>query len=145
MKANPALAVLERAVGTWAVTGSHPAFPGRTLRGRVTFEPIDGGAFVRMRAAMAEPEFPDGVAIFGTDGSRDTCTMLYFDERGVSRRYDVTLTGNRLVWARDEAGFAQRTTLTIDEDGARMTGAGEMSRAGGGWEGDLSLSYERIR
>lgn len=37
-KANTALAPLERAVGTWTVTGSHPQMPGRTLPGKVTFE-----------------------------------------------------------------------------------------------------------
>jgi hypothetical protein len=42
----------------------------------------------------------------------------------------VTLTGNRLVRARDEAGFAQRQTLVIDEDGSRLVGSGEMSRDG---------------
>ena len=45
MTANPALLPLERAVGTWNVTGSHPALPGRSLRGRVAFERIEGGAF----------------------------------------------------------------------------------------------------
>lgn len=36
MWTNPALATLDRVVGTWTVTGSHPHLPGRTLRGRVT-------------------------------------------------------------------------------------------------------------
>ena len=61
-----------------------------------------------------------------------------------ARTYDVSLTGNGLVWQRDEAGFAQRNTIVIDDDGARMVGTGAMSRAGGDWEGDLSLTYERI-
>jgi hypothetical protein len=62
----------------------------------------------------------------------------------VSRKYDVTLTGDGLMWARDEAGFAQRNTLVIDADGSRMVRSGEMSRDGGDWEGDLSLTFERI-
>ena len=34
--------------------------------------------------------------------------------------------------------------MAIGDDGARMTGVGEMCRAGGDWEGDLSLTYERV-
>lgn len=80
-KVNAALAPLERAIGTWSVTGSHPQMPGRSLPGKVTFERIEGGAFLRMHSKMDDPEFPEGVAIFGTDGDEDdACTMLYFDE-----------------------------------------------------------------
>lgn len=71
MGTNEALAPLARAIGTWAVTGSHPYLLGRELRGRVAFEWIEGGAFVRMRTTMDDGEIPDGVAIFGTDGARE--------------------------------------------------------------------------
>src|SRR4051812_31430233 len=100
MKTNPALSLLDRAVGTWTVTGSHPYMPGRTLRGISTFERIEGGAFLRMHSKMEDPELPEGVAIFGTDSDDGTCTMLYFDERGVARRYDVTLHEDGFTWRR---------------------------------------------
>ena len=75
MWTNRALSVLDRAVGVWNVTGKHPYLPGRTLRGRVTFERNEGGAFVRMRSKMEDPEIPEGIAIFGTDEADDACTM----------------------------------------------------------------------
>ncbi len=56
MKTNPALATLDRAVGSWTVTGSHPYLAGRTLRGQVTFERTEGGAFVRMHSKMEDRE-----------------------------------------------------------------------------------------
>jgi hypothetical protein len=90
MKTNPALSPLDRTVGAWLVTGSHPYLPGRTLHGRVTFERIEHGAFLRMHSKMDDAEIPEGFSIFGTDGDDAACTMLYFDERGVARRYDVT-------------------------------------------------------
>jgi len=86
MKTNTGLSRLDRTVGEWIVTGSHPYMAGRTLRGRVTFERIEGGAFIRMHSKMDEPEFPEGVAIFGTDSDDGSCTMLYFDERNVESR-----------------------------------------------------------
>jgi hypothetical protein len=42
-----------------------------------------------MHSRMEDPRFPEGFAFFGTDSDDETCTMLYFDERGVARRYDV--------------------------------------------------------
>jgi hypothetical protein len=142
---NPALRPFEVLVGEWRTTGTHPLVPDTTFHGRTSFTWHEGGAFLLMRSEVDESDIPSRVAVFGSDDAAATFVMVYFDERGVSRKYDVTLTDNELVWVRDEAGFAQRNTLVIDEDGSRMVGVGEMSRAGGEWEGDLSLTYERIR
>ena len=143
-KVNTALGPLERAVGTWTVTGTHPLMPGRSLPGNVTFERIEGGAFLRMHSKMDDPEFPEGVAIFGTDGDDGTCTMIYFDERGVARRYDVELRADGFTWSRDAPKFAQRFRVTIAGDGLTMESEGKMKKEGGSWEPDLSLSYVRV-
>jgi hypothetical protein len=144
MKANTALGPLERAIGTWKVTGSHPALPGRTVYGKVTFEHIEGGAFIRMHSEVEDPEFPEGVAIFGTDGDEGECTMLYFDSRGVARKYDVEFHGDGFAWSRDSQKFAQRFHITIAKDGRKMEGEGTMKKEGESWEADLSLSYVRV-
>jgi hypothetical protein len=144
MKANPALAPLERAVGTWSVTGSHPYLPGRTLRGKVTFERIEGGAFLRMHSKMEDPELPEGVAIFGTDGDDDTCSMLYFDARAVARRYHVAFHADGFTWSRDSSQLAQRFRVTIADDGRTMESEGAMKKDGATWEPDLRLSYVRV-
>jgi hypothetical protein len=144
MKVNAALAPLERAVGTWVVTGSHPHLPGRKVRGKVTFEPIEGGAFLRMHSHMQDAEFPEGVAIFGTDGDDDECTMLYFDSRGVARRYHVAFDANGFGWSRDSHKFAQRFRITIAADAHTMEGEGTMKKEGEPWEPDLRLSYLRV-
>ena len=141
---NAALRPFAVLIGDWRTTGTHPLVPGKTFHGRASFSWHEGGAFLLMRSEMDESEIPDGLAVIGSDDAAGTFVMVYFDNRGVSRKYDVTLTGNRLVWSRDEAGFAQRQTLVIDEDGSRMAGTGEMSRDGGEWEGDLALTYERV-
>jgi hypothetical protein len=144
MNPNPALRPFEVLVGEWRTAGTHPLLPGRTFRGRTTFAWHQGGAFLLMRSEIDGSDIPNGLAVFGSDDVAATFVMLYFDERGVSRKYDVTRSGNSVMWMRDEAGFAQRNTLTIDANGARMTGAGQMRRDGGDWESDLSLTYERI-
>jgi len=143
MKPNPALARLSRVVGTWTTIGKHPHFPGRTLHGWAAFEWIEGGAFLVMRTKMEDPEIPAGVAIFGTDDKQGDAFMLYFDERVVSRKYDVAIQEDGLSWSRSTPAFSQRFRITIGHDGRTMEGRGEMSKDGSPWEKDLDQSYTR--
>jgi len=140
---NARLAGFAPLLGAWSTTGKHPQLPGRTLRGTVSFERIEGGAFVRVRSTSAEPEIPSGVALFGTDDAGEG-TMLYFDDRGVSRRYSFSLSDGELSWWRDDPSFRQRFSVKIQPGGQRLSGTGEMSRNGGAWEEDLALTYERL-
>jgi hypothetical protein len=67
--------------------------------------------------------------------------MLHFDERGISRKYEVSIAKNQFQWRRDDPKFSQRVTLTVEKD--KLVSKGEMSRDGGAWEGDLSLTCRR--
>jgi hypothetical protein len=141
LKPNPALKLFEPLLGEWQATGSHPYFPDAELHGRATCEWIEGGAFLLIRSEIDHPEFPDGIEIFGSDDKAGTYYMLHFDERGTSRKYDVSITENQLKWWRDDAEFSQRFTMDITKD--KLVTTGEMSRNGGEWEQDLSLTYTR--
>jgi len=140
---NKRLADFDAFLGEWTTTGRHPYLPGRTLHGRVSFERIEDGAFVRVRSTSADSEVPSGVAIFGTDDAEGDGTMIYFDQRGVSRRYAFKIATGELSWWRDDPAFRQRFTVTVGGGGARMSGKGQMSRDNGPWEDDLALEYTR--
>jgi hypothetical protein len=140
---NPALKPFEVLVGEWQVTGSHPYLPDTVLHGRTSFEWLEGGAFLIMRSEIDEPRFPDAIEIFGSDDVAKEFFILHFDERGISRKYDVAMEGNQLKWWRDDPGFSQRSTIIIEEGGNKMTSKGEMSRDGAAWEKDLELTYTR--
>lgn len=142
-KPNPALEALTPLVGEWRTLGKHPALPGKTFHGSTSFAWIEGGAFLIMRSKIDEPEIPDGLAIFGSDDARGEHFMLYFDERGVSRKYDVKLSPRRLVWSRSDPAFAQTFTLDFASDGKTLSGRGEMSKDGAAWEPDLELTYTK--
>ena len=43
---------------------------------------------------------PAGMAIFGSDDAIGEFFMLYFDERNVSRKMDVSIQGKELKWWR---------------------------------------------
>lgn len=143
-KPNPALRPFSALVGTWNTIGTHPLVPGTTFHGRTSFTWIEGGAFLMMHSQIDEPEIPSGIAVFGTDDATGKCSMLYFDERGVSRRYEVSLQDNVWKWWRNSPDFSQRFTGTIAADGRTIVSSGQLSRNGGKWEPDLELTYTRV-
>jgi hypothetical protein len=143
IKRNPALKPFELLVGEWQILGSHPYMPDTELHGCVSFKWIEGGAFLLLRSEIDHPKFPAGIEIFGSDDKAGTYYMLHFDQRGVSRKYDVSVTKKQLKWWRGDPNFSQRFTMDIEKD--RLVSYGEMSRDGGEWETDLSLTYKRLQ
>ena len=142
---NPALKPLSFLIGEWTTVGTHGLAPGTTYHGRSSFAWLEGGAFLIMHSEIDEPDIPSGIAIFGSDDDQGEYFMLYFDERGVSRRHDVSLQDNVLQWWRTAPGFSQRNTLTIEDDGQTIIGKGEVSKDGASWEKDLDLTYTRVK
>ncbi|HUH98291.1 MAG TPA: hypothetical protein VLZ89_13075 [Anaerolineales bacterium] len=142
---NPALKPFGALIGEWKTLGKHPLFPDATAHGRASFEWLEGGAFLIMHSEIDEPGILTGIAIIGSDESLEQCFMLYFDERGVSRKLEVTLHDNIWKWWRNAPGFSQRFTGTIVDGGNTIIGKGELSRDGSTWEKDLDLTYTRVK
>jgi hypothetical protein len=138
---NPALKPLEFLIGHWRTAGTHPEVPGRTLSGRTAFSWLEGGAYLIIRSEIDHPQFPSGLAIVASDGAAGRFALSWFDERGVSRLFDVTVGDRTLTWRRDDPDFSQSTTLTADGD--RLVGEGRMSIKSGDWVDDLSQVYTR--
>lgn len=70
--------------------------------------------------------------------------MLTFDERGVSRKYEMTLRDNIWKWWRNAPGFCQRYEGRIVDGGNTIVGKGELSKDSVSWEKDLDLTYTRV-
>jgi hypothetical protein len=140
---NKALAPLAFLIGEWRTSGSHPMVPGEILNGRASFACHEGGAFLIMHAEVDEPRFPSGVAIIGSDADAGTFSMTYFDERGVSRLYQVVVGDGTMTWRRDDPELSQSATVTAQDGGDTLVSKGRMSRKGGAWEDDLSQVYTR--
>ena len=133
-----------RFIGTWETEGSHPLLPGEPIRGTSSFEWLDGQQFVIWRSHYDHARIPDAITIVGmTDGR---LSMHYFDQRGVHRVYSASLDGDTWRYWRDAEppDLSQRFTGTFGEDGATITGSGQMSRDGGTWEDDLALNYHKV-
>lgn len=141
---NPALEPFGVLIGEWKTVGSHGELADVELHGRTTFEWFENGAFLIKRSEIDDERFPTDIAIFGSDNVNEEYFMLHFDERGVSRKCDVSFQDNVLKWRRSGKDFSQRYTLTISDDGQTIVGKGEISKDGVNWEKDLDLTYTRV-
>ena len=141
---NPALAVFTPFIGAWTTVGRHPMLE-MTLHGKTTFEWREGGAYLCIRSEIDEPGVPSGISYIGSDDQEGTYMMLYFDERGVSRHYEVSLDAGVMHWWRDAPGFRQRFTVTMSADGDTMHGRGELAKDEDAWGPDLELTYTRVK
>ena len=142
---NPALQALGKLVGEWKVAGTHPALPGKIITGKSSFDWVEGGAFLRWYSEVDETGFPAGIVLFGSDDATGEWFMLYFDERKISRKYEVSVENNVVRWWRNAPGFSQRYTWTITDGGNTIVGKGELCEDGTTWKNDLDLTYTRIR
>ena len=140
---NPALTPFGVLVGEWDTVGSHPALPD-TLHGRASFEWIEGGAFLMMHSDVDEPSVPSAIAILGSDDVKDEYFMVYFDERGVSRKYEMSLRGGLWKIWRDAPKFSQRFTGTFADEGRTIIGVWELCEDDVNWRRDLEMTYTRI-
>jgi len=130
-------------VGEWDMVGTHPQLPN-ALHGHSSFEWLRQDALLVWHFNWESGQgIPNAFNIIGHDDAVEACSMLYTDERGVSRIYQMTLADGVVKTWRDTEDFSQRTKGTFSSDGNTIIWAGEMSHDGKTWEGDLTVTYTR--
>lgn len=136
-KPNPALKELGVLVGGWEMDTT--LFSGAQGTLKVTFEWQLGGA------VLVEDMSGNATWIIGRDESVASYSVLYFDARGVSRIYEMTLEdGVWKIW-RDAPGFSQRFTGIFSDDRNSIAARWEICTDGSNWEHDFDVTYKRIR
>ena len=141
---NPALRLLDLLVGEWDTEAVLPGDPHAAIRGYASFQWFDGGGFLVMRSGVPQTDFPRAEAIIGSDDSVGTYSMLYFDSRGLSRIYAMSLSNRAWKIWREAPGFSQRFTGTFSDNGATITARWEKSSDGATWEHDFDLTYRKV-
>src|SRR5262245_32063962 len=124
------------------MVGTHPGLPA-TAHGHSSFEWLREGALLGWHFDWEPGGPPTAFSVIGYDDTVEPCYMLYSDERGVSRIYQMSLEGGLWKMWRDSPDFSQRMTGTFSDDGNTITCRGELSRDGSTWEPDLSVTYTR--
>ena len=141
-KPNPVLKDLEGLVGDWEMELSNAAFlahPTDTVKGQVSFEWIENGAFLRMRMGN------DAIWLISRDDSKSDYEVFYYDSRSGSRIYEMSFSANMWKIWRSSPSFSQRYEGTISKDGYTITAKWEKSSDGINWEHDFNVTYTRMR
>jgi hypothetical protein len=135
----------EALIGDWAIELTHPMLEDTVVRGRTTFEWLEGGRFLIQRAVSEHPDFPDSLSVIGVMEGENDLSMQYFDSRGVHRVYAIGFDGRELRLQRDEPGFAQRATARLTDDGSTLAGVWQLNLDDRGYRDDLAFTYRRGR
>lgn len=143
---NPSLRDLAFLTGEWDMTIHHASFlpdSASTLAGRAEVQPAEVGAALVMRQGVSQSGPPSACWIIGRDETQPHFTVLYADDRGVSRVYEMALEGERWTIWRDDPEFSQRFAALVSPTRSRISGRWEKCVAGGEWEHDFNLDYTR--
>ena len=151
-----ALAALDVFVGEWSMEATFPGgdpapagIPEKVPEARSRFEWALDGQFLLQRTEISIPEAPDSLAIVSTDPETGAYLQHYYDSRGVTRLYAMSLDGDVWTLIRESADFTpldfdQRFTGTFSADKNTIDGAWEKRFPDGDWKHDFALTYRRI-
>ncbi len=144
---NPALKSLEILIGEWEMELTNASFlPSKSdkVKGLSTFEAIENGGFLIER--QGDIPLPWSRCVIGRDDSDQNYSVLYFDDRGVSRKYEMSFNDN--VWKkwRKAPSFWQRFEGKISKNGKTIKAYWELSTDNGkNWKHDFDLTYKRTK
>ena len=138
---------LRRLAGSWAL---QVFFPGvfEPLHGTVTFRWLQKNALMVMRSSVRGAQRgkagpPTSTSVLGADDVHNSYTMLYSDERGVTREYAMKLTRATWTLERKAPRFSQRFTGRFASNGRMIQGWWEKSTDGRRWKHDLLMVYKK--
>lgn len=144
---NPAVNSLEGLVGEWEMELSNASFlprPTDGVKGPVSFEWTQDGAFLLMRMGDKPPGPPAVLWLISRDESAPGYTVFYYDSRSVSRVYEMSFSeGVWRMW-RNAPGFCQRYEGIVGKNGETISARWEKSNDGTRWEHDFDVTYTKV-
>jgi len=134
--------VAEIFVGEWTVTITNMWWledPSTVTTGTARCDWL-GDSFLLLQVEFeGEPTWD---LVFGRSDARNQFVVLYNDERGVQRVFDLTIDDDSWVMSRTDPDFHQRLLASIE--GGRMVGEADASDdRGDTWRKDFDLIFER--
>jgi hypothetical protein len=142
---NKALSALESLIGEWEYTMYNCWFlesMDTKVKGFTTIERLHD-AFIVIRSSDADKK-PSDVWVIGYSDPQEKYEMFYYDQRGVSRIFNVDYDGSKMVFWREDKDFYQRMTLEIKTDSLHTTAEASDDK-GKTWRKDLEMSYVKVK
>jgi len=144
---NPALKKLEVLVGRWEMELSNADFlPDRSaiVKGIVTIEWVEDGASLILRMGDRTSGSSSATWLIHRDESSPDYKVFYYDDRKVSRIYEMSFAERSWRLWRKSPNFSQRFEGEISEDGHGISAQWEKSNDGLNWEHDFDVRYTRM-
>lgn len=145
---NPALGDLEILIGRWEMELSNTSFlPSRsdTVRSEVVFEWLEDAAFLILRMGGRPSNSPGAIWLINRDEASSDYKVFYYDDRKVSRIYEMSFADHLWKLWRQSPDFSQRFEGRINQDGNGILAKWEKSNDGQTWEHDFDVMYTRIK
>ena len=141
---NPALADLKQLLGDWTIEIVFPGDPANEVFGTMSGEWLDDRAFLVLRTHVDWEGPGHSTCVIGRDDTEAVYSLLYFDDRGVSRIYKMHFADG--VWQqwRMTPDFSQRFTGMLGFEGDVITAKWETSDDNLTWQLDFELTYRRV-
>ena len=138
------------AAGLVACGSREPATDAERLaRGRELVQQMSDRLASAAKASVTTTEVREVVRVSGAPGAagasdqQQGLTMHYFDSRGVSRVYEVSIDDAAWRIWRDAPGFSQRFSGTLADGGNTIAGVWQLCRDDVNWHDDLAITYRR--
>ena len=142
---NEELAKLEMLVGEWTLTMTDAWFldsPDIRVSGEATLAWLDD-SFLELRGSLGTDQ-GSWHWVIGRSDAREQLVLLYHDDRGVLRVFDMAFGDGQWTLNREDPDFHQRFIATVADD--RIDSRWEASEdAGATWRKDFDLIFERRR
>ncbi|HLV98444.1 MAG TPA: hypothetical protein VKT82_07170 [Ktedonobacterales bacterium] len=143
---TPQLKDLEVLIGDWDWTMSNAWFLDSletTVVGTASFEWIEH-AFVLWRFKLGASDVPESVSVIGYSSATERFEAFYYDNRGVSRIFDMRFDGKHWSMLRQDPDFYQRFTAQVNGD--TIAAAWEASEdQGKTWRKDFDLLFTKVK
>lgn len=109
---------------------------------------MENEKYMVQRTTMKQSEFPSSTIVYNYDSNTGNYVQHYFDSRGVTRLYHMSLENDIWKLWRDTADFSpfdfyQRFVGRINETGDSIKSTWEKSDDGLNWNHDFRLVYRK--
>jgi hypothetical protein len=114
------------------------------VKGAVAFEWVEGGVSLILRMGDRTSSSPSATWLIHRDESNPDYKVFYYDDRKVSRIYEMSYADRSWKMWRRSPNFSQRFEGEISEDGNSISAQWEKSSDGLNWEHDFDIKYTRL-
>ncbi|RKD71354.1 hypothetical protein ATL39_2750 [Sinobaca qinghaiensis] len=147
MKRDTAIQQLSFFIGDWELEVIHPHLG--TISGSTVFEWMETEQYMMQRIRIDQPDFPGSTIVYDYDAEAKMYLQHYFDSRGVTRLYQMSLDHHTWKLWRETSDFSpldfsQRFTGEINASQDVIQSVWEKAYDGVTWEHDFKVMYRKV-